>query len=172
MAKSEDQFNEFKETFHFDSKEKKFRESGNIDAADARKKEYKKIENAIKKEISIAVSAFANTMGGKLFIGVDDDGKVVGLDDDLKSYKNFDEFIRAVQDSLASFTKDRTFVSEISWGIGEDNKFLVLEVTPFRQNPIYVHDGNESDFYIRGFGKSDKMSTPETVKYIQRNFYH
>jgi uncharacterized repeat protein (TIGR03833 family) len=171
VPKSEDKFNEFKKTFQIDSKEKEFRLAGNTAAADGRKKEQKKIEHDIKKEISIALSAFGNTMGGKLFIGVDDDGNVVGLDDDLKSYDDsFDKFTREVQKSIDDFTKDSVFANEIIISIGEDNSFLQLEALPFRQNPIYLHDNNQEEFYIRGFGTSKKLSTINIVNYIQKNF--
>jgi len=170
VPKEEDRFNEFKETFKFDSKEKKFREEGKIEAADGRKKESKKLEHDIKKEISIAVSAFGNSNGGKLFIGVDDDGNVVGLDNEITSFKSFDEFLRAVQDSLVNFTQDRVFVSEIIFLIGEDKKFLVLDVPVFRYNPIYIKEKDNDEFYIRGIGKSDKLPTSDAVSYIRRNF--
>ncbi len=171
VPKSEDKFNEFKKTFQIDSKEKEFRLAGNTAAADGRKKEQKKIEHDIKKEISIALSAFGNTMGGKLFIGVDDDGNVVGLDDDLKSYDDsFDKFTREVQKSIDDFTKDSVFANEIIISIGEDNSFLQLEVLPFRQNPIYVHDKELEEFYIRGFGTSKKLTTKHAVNYIKKNF--
>ena len=170
IPKNEDPYNEFKKTFKFDSKEKELRQKGLVEAADGRKKEFKKIEHDIKKEISIAVAAFGNTMGGKLFIGVDDDGIVVGLEDDIRSFKNFDEFLRAVQDSIVTFTQNRVFVSEIIISIGEDEQFLVLEVKPFRHTPIYIKENLEEEFYIRGFGKSDKMPTSDAVSYIQRNF--
>lgn len=170
IPKNEDPYNEFKKTFKFDSKEKEFRQKGLIEAANGRKKEFKKIEHDIKKEISIAVAAFGNTMGGKLFIGVDDDGTVVGLDDDMESFKNFDAFLRAVQDSVVTFTQNRVFVSEIIISIGTDEQFLVLEVKPFRHTPIFIKENLEEEFYIRGFGKSDKMPTSDAVSYIQRNF--
>ena len=167
----EDKYNEFKETFHIDTKEKKFREEGNIAAADGRKKESKKIEHDIKKEISIAVSAFGNANGGKLFIGVDDDGKVIGLDDDLKSYdNNFDRLMREIQTSIDEFTKDPVFLDEIIFSIGENNSFLVLDVPRFDYHPVYVHEGDETEFYLRGFGRSKKLSTSIAVSYIHRNF--
>jgi len=171
VPKNEDKFNEFKKTFQIDSKEKEFRLAGNTAAADGRKKEQKKNEHDIKKEISIALSAFGNTMGGKLFIGIDDDGNVVGLDDDLKKCDDsFDKFTREVQKSIDDFTKDSVFTNEIIISIGEDHSFLQLEALPFRQNPIYLHDDNQEEFYIRGFGTSKKLSTINTVNYIQKNF--
>ena len=171
VPKVEDKFNEFKKTFHFDSQEKEFRQAGKIEAADGLKKESKKREHDIKKEISIAMSAFGNTMGGKLFIGVDDDGHVTGLDDDVESYKNsFDLFMRNVQESIEAFTKDSVFLNDIIISIGENNSFLVLEISPFRDNPVYIYDGDAEDFYIRGYGRSKKQSSKNTANYVQKNF--
>ena len=171
VPKSEDKFNEFKKTFHIDTKEKEFRLAGNAAAADGRKKEQKKIEHDIKKEISIALSAFGNTMGGKLFIGVDDNGNVVGLDDDIKKCgDSFDQFTREVQKSIDDFTRDSVFANAVIISIGEDNSFLQLEARPFREKPIYLHDNDVEEFYIRGFGMSKKLSTINIVNYIQKNF--
>ena len=175
VPKSEDKFNEFKKTFQIDSKsilkEKEFRLAGKMEAADGIKKNQRKNEHDIKKEISIALSAFGNTMGGKLFIGVNDEGNIVGLDDDLKKCgDSFDQFTREVQKSIDDFTRDSVFANEIIISIGEDNSFLQLEAHPFRQNPIYLHDDNLEEFYIRGFGTSKKLSTINTVNYIQKNF--
>ena len=33
-----------------------------------------------------------------------------------------------------------------------------------------VYDENDEEFYLRGFGRSKKLSTANTVKYIQKNF--
>lgn len=171
VPKYEDPYIEFKKTFQFDSKENDYRNTGKTEAADGRKKESKKIEKAIRKEISIAVSAFGNTMGGKLFIGVDDGGNVVGLDDDLKMcHDSFDEFLRAIQDSISTFTQNRVFLSEIIISIGEDNQFLQLTVPAFRYTPIFIKENDEDEFYIKGFGQSRKLSTSDAVSYIRRNF--
>jgi len=171
VPKSEDKFIEFKKTFQIDSKEKELRLAGKTEAADGRKKDQKKNEHDIKKEISIALSAFGNTMGGKLFIGVDDDGNVVGLDDDLKRCgDSFDKFTREVQKSIDDFTRDSVFANAVIISIGEDNSFLQLEARPFREKPIYLHDNDVEEFYIRGFGMSKKLSTINTVNYIQKNF--
>ena len=171
IPKKEDIANEFKETFRFDTKEFKLRNAGQIEAADGRKKEAKKIEAAIKKEVSIAVAAFANQQGGRLFIGVDDDGVVTGLKRDLKLYKNWDEYTRAIIDSIEEFTKNRAHASSIRLEEEENQEYLVLDVPISIREPIFIHDNKKEEFYVRdATAKSQKFEATDMIRYCNKRF--
>ena len=171
IPKKEDIVNEFKETFRFDTKEFKLRNAGQIEAADGRKKEAKKIEAAIKKEVSIAVAAFANQQGGRLFIGVDDDGVVTGLKRDLKLYKNWDEYTRAIIDSIEEFTKNRAHASSIRLKEEENQEYLVLDVPISIHEPIFIHDNKKEEFYVRdATAKSQKFEATDMIRYCNKRF--
>ena len=171
IPKKEDITNEFKETFRFDTKELKLRNAGQNEAADGRKKEVKKIEAAIKKEVSIAVAAFANQQGGRLFIGVDDDGVVTGLKRDLKLYKNWDEYTRAIIDSIEEFTKNRAHASSIRLKEEENQEYLVLDVPISIHEPIFIHDNKKEEFYVRdATAKSQKFEATDMMRYCNKRF--
>ena len=171
IPKKEDITNEFKETFRFDTKEFKLRNAGQNEAADGRKKEVKKIEAAIKKEVSIAVAAFANQQGGRLFIGVDDDGVVTGLKRDLKLYKNWDEYTRAIIDSIEEFTKNRAHASSIRLKEEENQEYLVLDVPISIHEPIFIHDNKKEEFYVRdATAKSQKFEATDMMRYCNKRF--
>ena len=171
IPKKEDITNEFKETFRFDTKEFKLRNAGQSEAADGRKKEVKKIEAAIKKEVSIAVAAFANQQGGRLFIGVDDDGVVTGLKRDLKLYKNWDEYTRAIIDYIEEFTKNRDYVSSIILKEEENQEYLVLDVPISIHEPIFIHDNKKEEFYVRdATAKSQKFEATDMMRYCNKRF--
>ena len=53
--------------------------------------EFKQSKNKLNKDVFESVCAFLNRNGGNLFLGVDDDGIVVGIDEDSveKIKKNF-----------------------------------------------------------------------------------
>ena len=171
IPKKEDITNEFKETFRFDTKELKLRNAGQNEAADGRKKEVKKIEAAIKKEVSIAVAAFANQQGGRLFIGVDDDGVVTGLKRDLKLYKNWDEYTRAIIDYIEEFTKNRAYVSSIRLKEEENQEYLVLDVPISIHEPIFIHDNKKEEFYVRdATAKSQKFEATDMMRYCNKRF--
>lgn len=83
-------------------------------------------------QIAKTVIAFANTSGGKLVIGVDDDQQIVGLDA---------EDILSLQDKVASIVFDRCYpaiLPEIYSANLQGKLVLVVEV--FRGNllPYYL----------------------------------
>ena len=128
-------------------------------------------EHDVMKEVSIAASAFANCEGGKLFIGVADDPvEVVGLEPDRKHFKNNDEYIRAITDSIISFTKNENFGQKIGFQFGEDEMFLVLHVPPQEREPIFMHEKDKEEFYTRGHGESCLCQHTDAHRWITSRF--
>ena len=137
IPKREDKRNEFKETFSVPVKDGK--------------------SDAVKEEVAITVAAFANTEGGRLFIGVNDKGEPAGLEKDLKKYGDFDKLELAIQNYI--HTKLAVQVDMDFNFIGED--YLVISVTKRRRSFVYV--GN--NFYIRSGNSSRGLSPRETAEY-------
>ena len=144
IPEEEDDRNEFKESFKADTIYHKLLESGDKKAAEARKHDCESKEHVVKKEVSIAAAAFANSGSGRLFIGISDDPvEVVGLKSDLSAFKNFDEYIRGISDSIKSFTKNQYFAQSI--------KFLIKE------NIILVDE-------TKSQGTSNEVKIPKWIK--------
>lgn len=136
IPEREDKHNEFKETFSIPTQGGK--------------------SNDIRMEVVIAVAAFTNTDGGRLFIGVNDDGEPVGLRD-LKHYKNTDKMESAIQDFVHNKLEGIVDIDfEFS---GED--YLVIHVTKRKHNWVYIN----REFYVREGNRSRKMSAQETAEY-------
>ena len=51
--------------------------------------EYCELKMMLTKDIKKEIIAFANTNGGKIYIGVDDDGNIIGIDNPDKSNISF-----------------------------------------------------------------------------------
>lgn len=64
----------------------------------------------LEKIIAKTIAAFMNSDGGTLFIGVDDQGNVLGLEDDYKTLKkqNSDGFEIEIRQSIEKYTKNKT----------------------------------------------------------------
>ena len=170
IPEEEDDRNEFKESFKADTIYHKLLESGDKKAAEARKHDCESKEHVVKKEVSIAAAAFANSGSGRLFIGISDDPvEVVGLESDLSAFKNFDEYIRGISDSIKSFTKNQYFTQNIKFQHGEDRKFLVLHV-PTGGVPIFIHDKDKEEFYTRGHGESCLCQHTDAHRWITERF--
>lgn len=163
---------EFKSTFRFDTKLEIFKKQGKNKEVEGRRKEEGKIQHALKKEIAIAVAAFANSDGGQIIIGKNDEGEISEyFENDKKMYKNWDSYTLAIINSIEEFTKNRAFVSQIRLVPDDDKKFLTLEIPKSTLEPIIILDKEQEEFYIRAVvGKSQKMQPSEMVNYAKIRF--
>ncbi|MBT5843314.1 MAG: YwbE family protein [Thaumarchaeota archaeon] len=173
IPKHENEHTEFKATFQYDLKEEQFRLNGDIKAADGRKNDSKNNISKIKKEIAIAIAAFANKTGGRLFIGVDDDSSVLGLDGDLKKCENsIETFERSVSEYLKRMLKNNAFVSglQFQFGSNDDKSYLIIHVPPATK-AIWINiDENNQEFYVRMQNNSQKFSPEDMLRYCNERF--
>lgn len=161
MLNGEDLHNEFKSTFRFDLK--RFEKGDGIETQD------KKIE----KEVSVAIAALANKEGGRLFLGIRDDGEILGLQNDFKLLHNpsTDKFLRILWQSIENYVKNKTFVSKlkISSPIINDKMICMIEV-PYANEPIFVNDKNNEESYVRIGSRSEKFTQSDFLKYCNTRF--
>lgn len=88
-----------------------------------------------------SVSAFANTLGGKLLFGVSNDGELVGLTDAEKDAEDISEAIKTQMDPVPQV--DLTIHGE------EGRRFVVLEVFKCAETPYYVRHKSSLIAYVR-----------------------
>ena len=172
IPKNEDAYTEFKSTFQHDLKEEYLRKSGKIEEADIRKNAQKSIRHDIQKEISLTVAAFANNDGGRLFIGINDDSSILGLDKDLEECGGtIDKLQLTIMDSLKNFLKDNSFLSKLKleFAASDDKRYLIISV-PGATQPIIIHDANTEEMYVRVQNRSQKFTATEFLKHCKDRF--
>ena len=107
------------------------------------------------------IVAFANSAGGQLVIGVDDDGTVVGVDDPL-----------AEDERIASLISDRVrpqLVPAIDIVTLAGKTVLVVEVPLSTRRPHFMADqGPEHGVYVR-LGSTTRQADPALVAELERN---
>lgn len=119
--------------------------------------------------IAKTIGGFMNAKGGKLLIGVDDEGNVLGLENDFKTlkHKNKDgherEIFRIVSDSLG---REACFNTEISFYEVQGKEVCLVNVTA-SSLPVYVNDGKSTSFYVRAGNATYPLSVKETVNYLK-----
>ena len=114
--------------------------------------------NKVKMAVAKTVAAFANTEGGRLFIGVNNDGKSVGLKRDLGWYKNStDELELAIRNFVTSKLKGPVCMV---FGFSRED-YLVIRVAKRRRGWVYV-DGK---FYVREGNRSRELNAQEAAEY-------
>ena len=115
------------------------------------------------------VAAFLNSrVGGTLIIGIADGGEPIGIRKD--GFRNKDEmglFLRnIVTRNMETVAMTRVHPEFIEY---RESAVLAVRCDPSTQ-PVYVDDGKSSDFYARTGPGTTKLSTQETVEYINENF--
>ena len=118
--------------------------------------EFKEIYvNDVKKE----VIAFANTDGGTLYIGISDDGKVIGLDNpDFVMQQTASALKDGIKPDVMPFVK----ISDI---LLEDKKVIKIEVSVGTNKPYYLSDKGlkPSGVYVRK-GSSSQPVSDEAIR--------
>lgn len=134
----------------------------------------KKMEEIILK----AISAFNNGEGGKLLIGVNDDGEILGLDDDYNTLKegsrdNFELHLRNLVNT--SFGKEFA-ATQLTIKFPEIDEKEICEIDIKQgKSPLYCeitdkNGGRFKKFYIRSGNSSQELDIQETASYIKSRF--
>ncbi|WDP84815.1 MAG: transporter substrate-binding domain-containing protein [Desulfobacter sp.] len=115
------------------------------------------------------LSAFMNARGGTLFIGINDEGQVLGLEPDYSSFQkkpNRDGFMLKLS-SLISHHLGRQshkfIVTDIQNLDGHD--VCRITVKP-GERPVFVKDQGKESFYIRAGAASVPLTMSESHEYI------
>lgn len=149
---------EFKSSLRWDIKEQKLNKS---------------LEDVIVKTIS----AFANSEGGVLLIGVDDDGEIIGLEPDYLSLNGDKDYFELHLRNILNKNFGQTFVStkiHIEFPNSKDTEICKVEIDPVNK-PLFInvrnkHGHNEEKFYVRSGNSSQELSLSEANEYIRANF--
>ena len=141
---------EFKATFRWDTREKH-------------------INKALEKTVMKTISAFLNSDGGRLAIGVGDKGEIIGLGADYATLKRPDSdgfeihFTNVFNDIIGP--EFRQFV-RLSFHAPNGKEICLLEVRPAHK-PAYARFQDEENFYIRTGNSTTALPLSEVAPYIR-----
>lgn len=134
----------------------------------------KKLEEVILKTIA----AFANGQGGTLLIGVDDDGKILGLEGDYHALggANRDKFELHLR-NLLNGNLGMAFVTskiKVSFPLIGESEICQVDIQPSTKPlVISVKDKNgqpQEKFYVRSGNSSQELSLNEMQAYLSERF--
>jgi len=156
IKKGEDQYTEFKSSLLYSFSTNKF-------------------EKYISFACAKTISAFLNYTGGRLFIGVDDSGLILGLEKDfslLSKDNKFDEFNLRFDNMIRDYIGSEYSIYLSTEFVNIDEKVIfVVKVNP-SNSPCYIKsiDGNKEEFYIRQTASSQPLSMSQASDYIKERF--
>jgi ATP-dependent DNA helicase RecG len=121
--------------------------------------EFKRDLSSLKPILKTLV-AFANTAGGTLLIGRDNDGKIVGVDDVFDAEE---KLANAIADSIYP-----PLMPEIETTSLEGKALIVIRVVHWR-GPFYLKaQGPEEGVYVR-LGSTNRVAGPELIAELKRS---
>ena len=113
-----------------------------------------------------------NFEGGTLFIGVADDGSVIGIEKDLKTIKRGDRdgFEQALLNTLHEYLGPE-FVQYVHFFFEEYEMrtVCVVQVEP-SPKPVYLTDKGSVEFYIRAGNTTRPLDVQATHDYINMHW--
>ena len=110
-----------------------------------------------------------NANGGKLIIGIDDDGNVLGLENDFKTlkHKNRDGYEREVFRIISTqLGHEACFSNHISFYSLNEKDVCLVDIEP-SEKPIYVNDTENTTFYVRTGNATYPLTVKETVDFLK-----
>lgn len=130
----------------------------------------KKLEYVIAKTIS----AFLNSKGGDLFIGVDDKQNALGLKNDINTLKKHKQDIDGYELQLVEVIKKyigKEFSSHIKISFPEYNEKIICWVSVSQSStPVFVSFEGKEDFFIRAGCSSQPLSREEQSAYEKEHW--
>ena len=127
--------------------------------------EYIELKSELTKDIKKEIIAFANSKGGTIYIGINDDGTIKGLENINKDIESLSGMIReGIKSDLSLYTNIET--NEI-----DNKKIIVLKVMSAPNKPYYLADKGlkPSGVYIRHGNISAPVSDENIKKILKDN---
>jgi len=126
----------------------------------------------LRREVIKTVAAFLNTKSGQLFIGVNDDGTIRGIAEDLRLSKgSWDKFQLKLGDVLStSIDKSISSKWHILSQMVADSPVCIINVDRSSKPAFVKGEDNEAEFYVRAGNKTQRLDSKETYQYIEAHF--
>jgi len=128
-----------------------------------------KTDKSIEHEVLRSIAGFLNGKGGLLILGVSKGSEVLGLNRDYWTLKkdNREGFQQRLMLLISNtFGKDMSSRIHISFHLLGAKEVCLVLIEP-APRPVYLKEGNNTNFYLRTGNVTNQLNTSETVEYLQ-----
>lgn len=119
--------------------------------------------------IAKTIAGFMNANGGKLIIGVDDHGNILGLENDFNilKHKNRDGFEQEIFRIISVYLGREACYGSHVFFYSIDEKEICLVYNDPSSKPVYVTHENKTTFYVRTGNATYPLTVKEAVNYLE-----
>lgn len=124
------------------------------------------------------LAAFLNSEGGTLFIGVDDDGNILGLENtDFASFKGDnkkDEFVKHFDNLIQNyFGNDMVHKFKVEFEVIDGKTIALIHIKDKATAPVIITNpekNNQEEFYVRRNASAIALTMYEMLNYSKENW--
>lgn len=144
---------EFKASFRFDLKDQK-------------------VNKDLTQVVVKTIAGFSNSEGGTLFIGVNDDGQIFGIERDIETLtrKSVDGFEQALRTAIGRFIGVEVSTEVKVRFVTIDGKQVAEVACQKHAEPVFLKDGDQYTFYVRDGNSTRPLNVVEQHKYIRLHY--
>lgn len=127
-----------------------------------------KINRGLEIVIAKSLAAFMNHQGGNLIIGVDDNGGIVGIENDYNTLKdkNRDGFERCIMTIVKTRLGGNLCSLVHCLFYKTENKDICRVIVEPSEKPVFCFDGNNSRYFLRTGNGTRELDAREAVEHI------
>lgn len=129
----------------------------------------------LEKMVLKTIAAFLNSQGGTLLVGVEDNGTVVGIEDDFGTFeKAKDQDVDGWQRNLKqkiinAFESDVWAILDLKLSVTEQGTVARIDC-PRRAQPTWLTDKTGPEFYIRAASSTEPLAADKWSHYIKQHW--
>ncbi len=132
----------------------------------------RRCNKVLEKVVTKSIAGLMNHRGGTLLIGVNDDGEIVGIEDDCQTlkHKNSDGFERVLMDLVRhSLGPQASTMIHPNFPSLSNMEICQIVVEP-SDTPVFLQDGKIARYYVRTGNSTREFDAREThIHVAQRN---
>ncbi len=145
-----------------ESKNLEFKQTFSLDVKTGTK------EKHIEKSVLKTIGAFLNSEGGELLIGVDDNGQVTGVDEEIsKFYKSEDKYLLNFKNHIKTKIGEGFYPLIDYQMVKVDGKSVMRVSCGIANTPCFLED---TEFYVRSGPSTDSLEGKKQHEYIKVRF--
>jgi hypothetical protein len=130
------------------------------------------INATLQKVVAKTIAGLMNFEGGRLLIGVADDGSVIGIENDLKTLKrsDCDGFEQVIRQVIADYLGDEfSQYVQLSFEQEAEHTVSIIRVEP-SPKPVFLADKDSKEFYIRAGNTTRPLDVQASHDYISMHW--